>query len=378
MKIRFTEPYITGDEEIYIKDVLKRGRLAGDGFYTKEVNKFIQDRFNTPKALMMTSGSTALDAALIILDIQEGDEVILPSFTFVSTANSVILRGAKCIFVEVDEFLNLDLDAVENKITEKTKLVMPVHYASTSCDMDRLMELSEKYGYFVVEDAAQAVNAKYKDRFLGTIGHIGCYSFHETKNITCGEGGALLINTEDKLLQERAEIVREKGTNRSKFFRGEIDKYSWVDMGSSYLPSDILSAFLLAQFNHLDEIQELRKEPYLYYQKNLKHLEEKGVLQLPKTPDYNQINYHIFYLLLNTEEERNQLMDYLKDNGINAVFHYLPLHDSTKGHSLGYKNGDLPFTESISSRLLRLPLYSGLSIEETKFIVNKINRYFGL
>jgi len=371
MKIRFNKPYCTGKEIEYMQDAMSRNKISGDGYYTKLVNSFMENKFGTKKALFVTSGSAALDMAAILIDLQPGDEVILPSYTFVSTANSIVLRGAKPVFAEIDpNTMNIDPDDIEKKITDNTKAIWPVHYAGVSCDMDRIMELANKYNLKVVEDAAQGVNAKYKDKYLGTIGHIGCYSFHETKNYTSGEGGAILIN--DPSLIERAEIIREKGTNRSKFFRGEIDKYTWVDIGSSYLGSDILAAFLNAQFERLDEINEKRKKVFNYYYNELKGLENTGILKLPYIPEYCQVNYHMFYILLKDEETRNMLMKRLKEIGIHAVFHYIPLHTSDMGNKLGYKAGDLPLTEEYSGRLLRLPMFGDLSEEELKYITVNI------
>jgi dTDP-4-amino-4,6-dideoxygalactose transaminase len=374
--IRFNSPYITGDEIKYIDDALSRKRLSGDGHYTKCVSAFMEKTFSSKKVLLTTSCSSALDMACLVLDIKQGDEVILPSYTFVSTANAIALRGAKCVFAEVDEFLNIDLDDVEAKITSNTKMVMPVHYASTSCDMDRLMAMSAKYSFYVVEDAAQAVNAKYKDQYLGTIGHIGCYSFHETKNYTCGEGGAFLINIDDKSLIERAEVVREKGTNRSQFFRGQVDKYSWVGVGSSYLPSEILAAMLYAQFENMNLINDLRKNVYNQYQSEFKGLIEKGCFKQIAVPNYNEINYHMYYIILDSGKKRDDLMASLVENGINAVFHYLPLHTSDMGKSMGYKAGDLAYTEKVSDCLLRLPLYAGMTKTDIDYIIQMVKTYF--
>lgn len=370
--IPFNKAYITGNEGKYVKDAIARNQICGDGYYTKKVHGFIEKTFNTKKALMTTSCSIALDMAGILLDFKKGDEVILPSYTFVSTANAVLLRGATPVFADIQEdTLNIDPVEIEKKITKKTKAIFPVHYAGVSCDMGAIMVIAGEYKVKVVEDAAQGVNAKYKDKYLGTIGDIGCYSFHETKNYSCGEGGAILINCEDELT-ERAEIIREKGTNRSKFFRGEVDKYTWVDIGSSYLPSDMSAAFLYAQFQKLNEIKSLREKVYNYYYKSLRDLEDKGILRLPVIPEDCLCNYHMFYVLLNSEKERNYVMDRLKDNGIWAVFHYVPLHMSPMGKKLGYKKGDLPKTEELSGRLLRLPMYAGLTEAEQKYIVDNI------
>ncbi|ASW42456.1 dTDP-4-amino-4,6-dideoxygalactose transaminase [Clostridium isatidis] len=375
--ISFNKPYYTGKEIEYIEDTLKRNKICGDGYYTKKVSEFMEKTFNTKKALMTTSCSMALDMSCILADIKEGDEVILPSYTFVSTANSIVLRGGKCIFADIDpNTLVIDLEDVEKKITERTKAIIVVHYAGVSCDMDKLMEIANKNNILVIEDAAQAVNAKYKGKYLGTIGHMGCYSFHETKNYVAGEGGALLINIDDKTLIESAEIVREKGTNRSNFYRGQVDKYTWVKMGSSYLPSEMISAFLMAQFEELDTINNLRKEVFNKYYDGTRELEEMGKVRRPIIPDYNDINYHMFYLILNSEKERNNLLEYFKQNDIIGTFHYLPLHTSPMGLEMGYKEGDLPITESISSRLIRLPMYAGLTNEEVDKVLFHLKEFF--
>lgn len=370
--IPFNKVYNTEKEYEYIKDAIKRNHICGDGYYTKNVNRFIEDTFKTKKSLMTTSCSSALDMAAVLLDLKQDDEIIMPSYTFVSTANAVVLRGAKPIFADICEnTLNIDPKDIEKKITKKTKAIFPVHYAGVSCDMDYIMNLAKEYNLKVVEDAAQGVNAKYKGKYLGTIGDIGCYSFHETKNYSSGEGGAILINNDENLIK-RAEIIREKGTNRSQFFRGEVDKYTWVDVGSSYLPSDILSAVLLAQFEKLDKIQQKRKNIYNNYYDGLKELQEKGKLMLPFIPEECESNYHMFYIILNSNEERNYLMDKLKENEISAVFHYIPLHMSPMGERLGYKMGELPKTENLSGRLLRLPMYVDLTKEDQDYIIDRI------
>lgn len=375
--IPFNKPYTTGKELNYIQDSINRSKISGDGYYTKKVNEFIEKTFHTLKALLTTSGSTALDMAAFLFNLQPEDEVILPSYTFVSTANPFLIAGAKLVFAEIKEdTLNIDSEDVKRKITSRTKAIVPVHYAGVACDMDAIMEIANKNDIKIIEDAAQGVNAKYKGKYLGTIGDIGCYSFHETKNYSCGEGGAILIN-KDKELIERAEIIREKGTNRSKFFRGEIDKYTWVDIGSSYLPSDMLAAFLYAQFGQLEEINNKRKFIFNYYYKHLKKLEEQGILRLPIIPEGRECNAHMFYILLNSEKERNDLMSKLKENGIHAVFHYIPLHTAPMGIKMGYKVGDLPITENLSGRLLRLPVYADLSEKELEYIVGEIYRILG-
>ena len=370
--ISFSRTYTTEKEYEYIKDAVNRNHISGDGYYTKKVNKFIEETFNTRKALMTTSGSSALDMAAMLLNLKEGDEVILPSYTFVSTANAIVLRGAKPIFADIcEETLNIDPFDIEKKITENTRAIFPVHYAGVACDMDYIMNIANEYNLRVVEDAAQGVNAKYKGNYLGTIGDIGCYSFHETKNYSCGEGGAILVNSNEELAK-RAEIIREKGTNRSQYFRGEVDKYSWIDIGSSYLPSDILASLLYAQFEKLDEIQQKRKMVYENYYNGLKDLEKQAKLRLPIIPEGCESNYHMFYILLNSEKERNNLMDKLKEREISSVFHYVPLHSSTMGLKFGYKKGDLPRTEDLSSKLLRLPMYAELKDDEIQYIISEI------
>jgi TDP-4-keto-6-deoxy-D-glucose transaminase len=370
--ILFNKVYSPQKGYEYMKDAVERSHISGDGFYTKKVNSFMESTFKARKALLTTSGSSALDMAAILLNLKEGDEVIMPSYTFVSTANSVVLRGAKPVFVDICEAtLNMDPADMERKITARTKAVFPVHYAGVSCDMDRILEIARQYGLKVVEDAAQGVNARYKGKYLGTLGDIGCYSFHETKNYTSGEGGAILINNDDKLAK-RAEIIREKGTNRSQFYRGEVDKYTWVDIGSSFLPSDILAAFLWAQFEELEYIQERRRSIYLKYSDGLEELQERGKLRLSVIPPECESNFHIFYVLLNSEEERNHVMNKLKEKGILAVFHYIPLHLSPVGNKYHKKEDNLPVTENLAGRILRLPLFVGLEDKDIEYIVDSI------
>lgn len=379
MKIPFAKPYIAGNELKYINDVITiNDNIAGDGRYTKLVNSFLESRFGAHKALLTTSCTSALEIATHLLNLKPGDEVIVPSYTFVSTVNPIVIVGAKPVFAEIDEdTLNIDPNDIEKKLTSKTRAIYPVHYAGVSCDMDHIMDIARSKKLVVVEDAAQGVNAKFKGKHLGTIADLGCYSFHETKNYTCGEGGALLINNDDKRFYERAEILREKGTNRSKFFRGEVDKYTWVDIGSSFLPSDILAAFLYAQFEKLDEIQRLRMRIYEAYYKALRPFESEGIIRLPVIPDYAEHNAHLFYMLFNNGSARDKVMTELKKRGISAVFHYIPLHSSPMGRSLGYKASDLSITESISDRLLRLPIYAGMSDEELNFIISSLNEVMG-
>ena len=370
--IQFNKPFYTGKEIQYMQEAMSRDKISGDGYFTKKVSEFFENEFGTKKALFVTSGSAALDMAALLLDLGPGDEVIMPSYTFVSTANAVVLRGAKPVFVEIDPAnMNLDLKAIEAKITKRTKSIWPVHYAGISCDMDAIMEIARFYGLTVVEDAAQAVNSKYKDRYLGTIGHIGCYSFHDTKNYTCGEGGAILIN--DPALIERAEIIREKGTNRSNFIRGQVDKYSWVDYGTSFLGADILSAFLLAQLEEMEAIRIKRREIYLQYETALKRIDR---VHIPVMPAYSRPNYHMFYMLLESSELRNNLLDALKSKDILATFHYVPLHSSDMGRRLGYCDQDLEITNEYASKLLRLPFYTGMSTEEILKVINAVEDFF--
>jgi dTDP-4-amino-4,6-dideoxygalactose transaminase len=373
-KVPFNRPYVAGEELFYIEDVIRNGKTtSGDGSYTKKVNSFLESTFGARKALMTTSCTSALELATYLLGLKPGDEVILPSFTFVSTANPVLLAGAKIVFAEIrEDTLNIDPDDIRRKITSRTRAIYPVHYAGIACPMDEIAEIAREHGLKVVEDAAHAVNAKYKDRYLGTIGDLGCYSFHETKNYSCGEGGALLINTDDRRLIERAEILREKGTNRSKFFRGEVDKYTWVDIGSSYLPSDILAAFLYSQLQHLGEIQRKRLAIHRAYDEALKPYEKEGLLRLPVVPAYASHNAHLYYVLFNDGRARDRMMGRLRSAGIQALFHYIPLHSSPMGTSMGYREEDLPVTEDVSRRLLRLPLYAGMTGEELEYVTSTL------
>ena len=370
MKILFNIPPLTGQELSYIKKAFDSGKLSGDGDFTKKCSEFMEKKFGAKKVLLTTSGTHALDMAAILLNLRPGDEVIVPSYTFSSTANAFILRGAIPKFVDIrEDNLNIDEKLIEKSITKKTKAIFLVHYAGVPCEMDTIKKIAKKYKLFIVEDAAQAINSKYKNKSLGTIGDFGIFSFHETKNISCGEGGAILINNSKFI--ERAEIIREKGTDRSKFFRGEVNKYGWVDFGSSFLPSEITAAVLWAQLENLEKIQKRRMGIFEHYHKNLKDLEEKKLLRIPQ----NAGNYHMFYLILPTEKKRDELMTYLKSQGILAVFHYLPLHTSKMGKKFGYKKNQLPITENLSGRILRLPLYYNLLKKEQLYICNKIKEF---
>lgn len=372
--IPFNKPFITGKEARYILEVIDSGSIAANGPFTRKCARLLEDRFGIGRILMTPSCTAALEIAVLLCDLAPGDEVIMPSFTFVSAANAVLRAGAIPVFVDVrSDTLNLDELQIEAAITPRTKAIMPVHYAGVGCAMDQIMALAARRGLHVIEDAAQGVNAFYNGRALGSIGHLGAYSFHDTKNYVCGEGGALCINSPEMI--ERAEIIREKGTNRSQFLRGEVDKYTWVDVGSSFLPSEIACAFLFAQLEAIDEITTRRREVYEFYRCHLSPLEEAGLVRLPVAPEGCEINYHIFYVLLRDETARNDMMAHLKRNGISAVFHYVPLHTSPMGAKLGYHSGDLPATEELSGRLLRLPVFPELGSSRQLRVVNCVREF---
>lgn len=362
-RIPFNKPVYLGHETDYIKQSLENWHVSGDGEFTKKCHTFLQESLGTPKALLTTSCTHALEMSAILLDIQPGDEVIVPSFTFVSSINAFVLRGAKPVFADIrPDTLNLDEKLLPDLITSKTRAIVLVHYAGVACEMDAIMAVANEHNIPVIEDNAHALFSKYKGQYLGTFGQLATQSFHETKNFTCGEGGALLIN--EPALMERAEIIREKGTNRSRFFRGQIDKYTWVDVGSSYLPSDMLAAYLWAQFEQADFIQNRRKEIWDYYQLHLSDWAPIHGVQLPTIPDYVEQSYHMYYMLLPSLEIRTRLIDHLKERSILSVFHYLPLHLSDMGKQFGGQEGDCPVTEDISDRLLRLPFFHALTREE--------------
>lgn len=373
-EIKFNKPYLTGKETAYIKDAVAFGKISGDGIFTKRCHDFFENTYKFKKTLLTTSCMDALEMAAILLDIKEGDEVIAPSYTFVSTVNAFVLRGARIIFIDSSsENPNMDADAIEVNITPRTKAIIAVHYAGIACDMDKIMELANKYKLFVVEDAAQAIDAFYKNKPLGSIGHLAAFSFHETKNVISGEGGMLVIN--DEKFIKRAEIIREKGTNRSAFFRGEVDKYGWVDIGSSFLPSDIIAAFLYAQLENLDDIQQQRKKIWKMYFDGLKPMQDDGSVKLPEIPDYASNNAHMFYLVCNTFEQRTRLIHHLKENGIYAVFHYLSLHKSPY-YKDKYKGAPLPYTDRYSDCLVRLPMYYELTDEQVNKIISAIFDFY--
>ncbi|MGB7339035.1 MAG: dTDP-4-amino-4,6-dideoxygalactose transaminase, partial [Phototrophicaceae bacterium] len=353
---------------------LAAGHVSGDGMFTKKVHQLLQDVMGVPKVLLTTSCTHALEMSAILLGIKAGDEVIVPSFTFVSTINAFVLRGAIPVFCDVrPDTLNMDETKLEALITEKTKAIVPVHYAGVACEMDTIMDIANRHGIAVVEDNAHALFAKYKGQYLGTFGKLATQSFHETKNFHCGEGGALLIN--DPELAERAEIIREKGTNRSRFFRGQVDKYTWVDIGSSYLPSDMLGAFLYAQFEERERIQNKREVIWNRYYEDLVDWAEEHHVQLPTIPSEAEQVYHMFYMLLPSYEVRTKLIDYLKTKGINSVFHYLPLNTSDMGQHYGGQVGDCPVTEDVSDRLLRLPFYFDLASDEQNEVIQALYNF---
>jgi dTDP-4-amino-4,6-dideoxygalactose transaminase len=372
--IPFNRPFFTGKEFEYIQQAIANWHLSGDGLFTKRCHELLERELEVAKALLTTSCTHALEMAALLLDIKEGDEVIVPSFTFVSTVNAFMLRGARPVFIDINpDTLNLDETLLEPLITERTRVVLPVHYAGVGCNMDVIQEVCARHNVSIVEDNAHGLFAKYKGKQLGTFGCLATQSFHETKNFTCGEGGALVIN--DPRYIERAEIIREKGTNRSRFFRGQVDKYTWVDVGSSYLPSDILAAFLFAQLEARDEIQSRRKRIWEYYDLHLRAWAGARNVQLPFVPEECEQSYHMYYMVLPSLEKRQALIKHLAERDINSVFHYLPLNLSEMGQKFGGHEGQCPVTESVSDRLLRLPFYNDLTEAEQESIVAAINEF---
>ncbi|MBR3683441.1 MAG: dTDP-4-amino-4,6-dideoxygalactose transaminase [Lachnospiraceae bacterium] len=375
--ICFNVPPFTGKEMEYIRQAVENQKICGDGPYTKLCNEWIEDRTGTAKALLTTSCTHALEMAALLSDIKEGDEVIMPSYTFVSTADAFVLRGARIVFVDIrPDTMNIDEKKIRAAITEKTKGIVVVHYAGVGCEMDEIMTIAKEYNLFVVEDAAQAIMAEYKGKALGTFGEFGCFSFHETKNYSMGEGGALLIR--DEKYVEAAEIIREKGTDRSKYWRGQIDKYTWQDYGSSYLPSDMNAAYLWAQLELADEINEKRLAIWKHYDEALKPLEKDGLLDLPVIPDYCKHNAHMYYIKVKDLEERTSLIAFLEENGIKAPFHYVPLHSSPAGKKFGRFYGEDEFTTKESERLLRLPMYYTLLDEQVEYVIGKVKEFYGV
>ena len=371
MKIDFNRPAIVGKELEYIKDAVDQGMLCGDGKYTKLCSSWMKERFHVNQVFLTTSCTHALEMAAYLCDIHPGDEVIMPSYTFVSTADAFVLRGAKIVFVDIrPDTMNIDEKLIEQAVTEKTKAIVPVHYAGVACEMDTIMEIARKYDLKVVEDAAQGVEAYYHGRALGTIGDFGCYSFHETKNYTMGEGGALVF--QDNSFQEKAEILREKGTDRSRFFRGQVDKYRWIDYGSSYLPSEMNAAYLYAQLEECEKINRKRHQIYDYYHRHLAPLEEAGLIERPFVPEGIEHNAHMYYIKVKDLETRTGLIAYLKENGIYSAFHYVPLHSSPAGMKFGRFSGEDVYTTRESERLVRLPMFYNLPMSDVEYIVKKI------
>lgn len=359
MNIFFNKPYMTGRELAYIAEAYSNSILAGDGPFTKRCHAWLEGKTGARKALLTHSCTAALEMAAILADIQPGDEVIMPSYTFVSTANAFVLRGGVPVFVDIrPDTLNIDETLIEAAITPRTKAIVPVHYAGVACEMDTIMAIASRHGLLVIEDAAQGIMSTYKGRPLGSIGHMGAYSFHETKNITSGEGGALLVN--DERFARRAEIIREKGTNRSQFFRGEVDKYTWIDIGSSYLPGEVIAAFLWAQMEEAQHITHTRLDTWRRYHESFAALEMAGILSRPKIPENCHHNAHMYYILLASLEKRTNLISKLKEKGVNTVFHYVPLHSSPAGQKYGRVHGSMAITQNVSDRLVRLPLWVGI------------------
>ncbi len=374
--IPFNKPFLTGSELDNIRKAIRSGKISGNGIFTRKCHDFFREKFMFPKVLLTTSCTHALEMAAMLIDCKPGDEVIIPSYTFVSTANSFIINGAKVVFADSGPLVpNLDVSTLEPLVTQNTRAIIPVHYGGIACDMDPIMELAGRYGLYVIEDAAQAIDSSYKGNYLGGIGHLGAFSFHETKNINAGEGGMLAVN--EASFQERSEIIWEKGTNRSAFFRGEVDKYNWVDIGSSYLPSEITAAFLYGQLDHMGEIQEKRIRLWNLYNNNLRPLEDRGILTLPHIPPYATNNGHLYYMVLPDLNTRTGLIKHLKSKGILAVFHYLPLHRSPFFQSR-HDGRDLPLSDRYGDCLLRLPMYFELEESQVAFICKEICDFFGI
>lgn len=372
--IPFNVPPYIGTENKYIADAIQSHKICGDGVYTKKCQKLLEERTGAAKVLLTNSGTDALEMAALLCDLEPGDEVILPSYTFSSTANAFALFGAKLVFVDIrPDTMNIDENLIEDAITEHTKVIVPVHYAGVSCEMDTIMNIANRHNLLVVEDAAQGVMSTYKGRALGAIGHIGCYSFHETKNYSMGEGGAILLN--DPKLVERAEIIREKGTNRANFLRGQVDKYTWVDIGSSYLPSELNAAYLYGQLQSAEKINENRLASWNLYKEGLQELANSGKIELPMIPEGCMHNAHMFYIKLKDLEERTQLQQYLRGHGIQTAFHYIPLHSAPAGQRFGRFQGEDRYTTKESQRLVRLPMYYGLGKADVAYVANAIKAF---
>ena len=375
-KNRFNVPPFTGREYEYVRQAVENQKICGDGEFTKKASRWFEEKTGTAKCLMTTSCTHATELAAILADIKPGDEIIMPSYTFVSTANAFVLRGGVPVFVDIrPDTMNIDEKQIEAAITEKTKAIVPVHYAGVACEMDTIMDIAKRHNLLVIEDAAQGVMASYKGKALGSIGDYGCYSFHETKNYSMGEGGALLIRDREHV--ERAEIIREKGTDRSKYFRGQVDKYRWQEFGSSYLPSELNVAYLYAQLEMADQINEARLARWNEYYKLLTPLAQAGKIELPVVPEGCVHNAHMFYIKTADEHERQELINYLKERDILAVYHYVPLHSAPAGIKYGRFNGEDVYTTKESERLLRLPMYYGLTAEETAFVADQVKEFYG-
>jgi TDP-4-keto-6-deoxy-D-glucose transaminase len=373
--ISFNVPPYCGNEKEYVAKAIDNHKICGDGEFTMKCSNWIEEKTGTEKALLTTSCTHATEMAALLCDIQPGDEIIMPSYTFVSTADAFVLRGAKIVFVDIrPDTMNIDETKIEAAITKKTKAIVPVHYAGVACEMDAIMDIARRHNLMVIEDAAQAVMSTYKGKALGTIGDYGCYSFHETKNYSMGEGGALLIKNADMI--EAAEVLREKGTNRSKFFRGQIDKYTWVNYGSSYLPSELNAAYLWAELEMADEINEDRLQSWNHYYNGLQDLAEKGNIELPVIPEGCVHNAHMFYIKAKDLEERTRLIAYMKENGIGCVFHYIPLHSAPAGRKFGRFHGEDQYTTKESERLMRLPMYYGLKPEDVEKVIETIKNFY--
>lgn len=374
--ISFNIPPYVGTELTYVKQAIENHKICGDGPFTKKCNAWLEERFHAQKVLLTTSGTTALDMAMLLCDLKPGDEVILPSYTFSSTATSAVLAGARLVFVDIrPDTMNIDETKIEAAITDRTKVIIAMHYAGVACEMDTIMDIAHRHGLKVVEDAAQGVMSTYKGRALGTIGDFGCYSFHETKNYSMGEGGALVIN--DPAYNERAEILREKGTNRAKFFRGQVDKYTWVDFGDSYLPSELNAAYLWGQLEQADTINNDRLASWNAYNEAFQPLAAAGIVGIPTIPKDCVHNAHMYYLKCKDLQERTALIDYAKANGVQLVFHYVPLHSAPAGHKFGRFSGEDQYTTSESERLVRLPLYYGLQKDDISSVIHVIRKFYG-
>ena len=373
--VDFNVPPCVGNEIEYVKQAIESHKICGDGQFTKKCHQWMEERFNAQKVLLTTSGTTALDMAMLLCDLQPGDEVILPSYTFSSTATSAVLAGAKLVFVDVrPDTMNIDETKIEDAITDKTKVIIAMHYAGVACEMDTIMDIAKRHNLIVVEDAAQGVMSKYKGKHLGTIGTFGCYSFHETKNYSMGEGGALVINNSE--YNERAEILREKGTNRAKFFRGQVDKYTWVDFGDSYLPSELNAAYLWAQLLNADEINGNRIATWNRYYQELQAMAMEGKFEIPTVPKECEHNAHMFYLKCKDLKERSELIKFMKEKELYCVFHYIPLHSAPAGEKFGRFDGEDEFTTKESERLVRLPMYYGLRKDQVDLVVEGIKEFF--